>query len=147
MGGIFMAVGVAGLAGCAEVRLLTYPEEFVYLDRGDVSSIMHRMARSMVRLDELVQSGEVGAPARRAVMAELDVLESEAQRLNYNTAFSAEERDAGSLPATNHLLFDDYVGDFLEQLDRARLLASQEPPSYYGVGRLTGECVACHRMR
>lgn len=135
-------------SGCAQVRLLTYPAEFTYLDSDSVKGVMHEMAVSLGTLDNLVRQSTQSPEDRDnrpAILAQLQNIESMASSLSASTTDQGAEGQAR--PVTNHLLIDEHIDDFIGQIMRARLLAEAEPPNYYGVGQLTGNCNACHRLR
>lgn len=136
------------LGACVQVRLLTYPAEFVWLGEKDVQGVMHRMAERMIRLDTLVAAPADAEPLaaerrRRAVDAELRGIEELAATLAVGAVGIGEQ----GLPRTNHLLIDEHIDDFLGDVARARRFVAEEPPNYYAAGRLGGSCSACHRWR
>lgn len=128
-------------AGCAQIRLVTYPDSFTWLDGDDVRSSMHAMAASLGQMNRLVDSESVPGENREQILGELDALESAAQSL------SAGGSDNNTSTATNHLLIDEHMDDFMESVLLAQIQAQAEPPNYYRIGQLTGSCSACHRFR
>lgn len=144
----FALVATVLLAGCVKIRMLTYPSEFTYLDSDSVKGVMHEMAISLSRIDTLVrQSNDEPNPSRYQsdILAELQNVEMQATSLSSST--SGTTPDGQARPTTNHLLIDEHIDDFIEQIMHARMLAEDTPPNYYGVGQLTGSCSACHRTR
>jgi hypothetical protein len=143
--------GTATLAGCAQIRRVTYPADFVWLDGRQVEGTMHSMANSMQRLQQLAEHDATEVPTggttprQAAVLDELSRLESLAISLSGSTARQTPAGDPQ--PTTNHLLIDEHIDDFIEQILHARLLAESDPPNFYGIGQLTGNCNACHRLR
>jgi|GEM_PF-1674796 len=140
------------LGACEQIRLLTYPADFVWLDERGVHDIMYRMADSMIRLDELIgqdgESAQLDADERErqrtAVDEELSALDEIATAL---AAGVSTEADGKSLPRTNHLLIDEHIDDFIDDVARARRFVAEQPPNYYAAGRLGGSCTGCHRWR
>lgn len=127
---------VIGLFGCEYLRVVTYPPEFTYLTNDDVESAMGRMAAHVSRLDELLNQEATDDSAQKtAVVAEIKDLEGIARSLG-----------AGQSP-TNHLYIDANVDGFATYLRRARLRVEQDPPDYYLIGQITGNCSACHVRR
>ena len=55
--------------------------------------------------------------------------------------------DDQEISATNHLLLDENIDEFIGEVMKARMLAEDSPPNYFGVGKLIGNCNACHRQR
>lgn len=130
------------LAGCVQIRQLTYPNTFTWIGEEDVKTTMQSMATGMGKLNRLVVEETQLGSNLRDILIELDNIEFAAASLSIRTP--AGDPD---LPATNHLLIDDHMDDFLESILRARLQAESTPPNYYGVGQLTGSCSGCHRLR
>lgn len=133
------------LTSCMQVRLLTYPESFTWIGEEDVQSTMHSMAQSMKNLNTLVREEQSPSSHRDDILRELDNLEYVAASLSVSVPLSNSDRS--QVPATNHLLIDEHMDDFLEDILRARVQAEMEPANYFGVGKLTGSCTACHRLR
>lgn len=145
--GLLLAGFMILVIGCAEIRLLTYPSEFVYLDDEGVQDTMQQMSRSLRKLDQLVSEteGRLDASERRsAVSDELKRLETFATALGVGSALEVGEREP---PRTNHLLIDEHIDVFLADVARARRFVTLEPPNYYHVGTLVGSCQGCHEER
>lgn len=109
---------------------------------------MREIAVGMRELDRLVDQESnvaVEAVTQVAIIAELSTIETQVISLSSSTFDRSD--DGMSRPVTNHLLIDENIDDFIDQIMRARYLAEANPPNYYGIGRLTGTCNACHRMR
>jgi len=49
--------------------------------------------------------------------------------------------------STNHLVIDDNLDAFLNTIAIAKLQLDATRPSYYQIGRLAGNCNACHQRR
>ena len=132
---VSLIAGSMLLTGCAEVRKLTYPPQFVYVDKERLQGSMHRMAAAMGRLDTLVAADSLGASAQTEILAQLDVIDEAAHELS------------GGKALTNHLLLDEHMAQFNADVAKARLMARSSPPNYYYAGRLSGSCSACHQFR
>ncbi len=145
--GVFFVMALL-LSSCVNVSLLTYPPEFTWIDRDSVKSVMHNMAVDLGEVERLIsQSSAVqnDATIQSDVVAKLQDIENLAQSLVAVT--NTDTNDERSVPATNHLLIDDHINEFMSQIMRARLMAESDPPNYYGAGQLVGNCNACHRLR
>jgi hypothetical protein len=59
-----------------------------------------------------------------------------------NIASNLQGGEAGS----SHPFLQDFMGNFVNDLGRARITASLNPPRYYFAGRVSGGCVNCHRV-
>ncbi len=133
------------LSSCVQFRLLTYPSSFTWIGAEDVQNTMQAMANEMRKLDNLIADEQSPGSSQREVVEALSEIEYLAAALSVQTPGS--DNDSEDLPATNHLLIDEHMDDFLESIYRAKIQAEATPPSYFGVGKLTGGCSACHRYR
>jgi len=133
------------LSACVQLRLLTYPSNFTWIDKEDVQSNMHIMAYSLHNVDVLVSNEDVYGSNQAAIVEELSNIEYQAALLSARTPGFAN--DSEQLPATNHLLIDEHMEEFLQRVYNAMVQAEANPPSYFGAGQLTGSCSACHRYR
>lgn len=126
----------ASIVGCAQIRKLTYPKDFTYLEKREVDTLMQSMGDSIVRLDQLVAEAETSdATQQQKIIGELDVLESIAARLS------------GGHTQTNRPVISDHIGEFIGDIGEAKMFASASPPNYSNAGKLTGRCLACHQFR
>ncbi len=124
------------LAACAQLRKVTYPPDFVYLERKQVVSRMASMSLYLRRIDEILADDTTISSAQQA---EIIVM---LNRIDDIT----DELGAGNVE-TNHLLVDEYIDAFKVDLNMAIRNASADPPNYFALGRLAGSCTACHRAR
>ena len=130
------------IGGCVQIRQLTYPETFTWIGQDDISNSMQSMAKSIARLDKLVLAETQTGQNRQLILDELEDIEYTAAELSIRTPI-----DDDDFPATNHLLIDEHMEDFLEDILKARIQLQANPSNYYSVGQLTGSCMACHRLR
>lgn len=136
------------LGACMQIRLLTYPAEFVWLGEEDVQGVMHAMADGMGRLDALIapdgdSANDDPERNRRRIDEELRTLEELATVLSAGSTSAWEDGRS----RTNHLLIDEHIDDFVGDIERARRFVAEEPPNYYPAGQLVGSCNGCHRRR
>ncbi len=124
------------VASCAQIRKVTYPDEFVYLESGDIQTRMHQMAGHLAEIEFLLSTADASSDKtlHNSIVAQLDTM----TRL-------ARELGAESI-GTNHLLLDAHMDRFLADVLLAREGAVLDPPNYYQVGKLTGSCGACHEF-
>jgi len=140
---IALLAGVSLLAGCSHVRVVAYPSDFVWIEPSDVQSVMHVLARSINRIDNIATDGSQIATMQ--ILTELDKMISAADTL---MAERAVDDDIGrTAPRTNHFLIDEHLGDFIERLNTTRSALQYNPDNLYAVGNLIGQCAACHRLR
>ncbi len=124
------------LAGCAQVRKVTYPRDFVYLNKSLVQTVMLRLSLAMRNVDQIMIQGEPLSIANQ-------------QRIRQLLSTIDEVTDSlgpGNL-ITNHLVIDEHIDDFKREVRNAIRTANATPPSFYAAGRLSGNCIGCHRFR
>jgi hypothetical protein len=133
-----IAAGAFAVAGCAQIRKVTYPEDFVYLTPGDVSTRMHVIAGHVSAVQSLLDELAGGAEDKGIageMIGHIDDMERIAQELGQGK------------PGTNHLLIDAHIDQFVANLEKTRVSLSATPPRFYDAGKLVGSCNACHRFR
>lgn len=123
------------ITGCAELRKVTYPADFKYLERSDVRSTMAEFGRRIWEMDGILADSTRALTERERVLEILDELESYAQSIN-----------PGGRP-TNHLVIDSHIQQFIDSVKSARAAVDSNPPSFYRAGQLSGSCMACHIHR
>jgi len=126
----------ASIVGCAQIRKLTYPEDFTYLEKKEVESLMQRMGESIGRLGQLVaEATPSDASQQQKIIAELSKLEKIATRLS------------GGHTQTNQFVINDHIEEFISDISTARMFANLNPPKYYKVANVTSGCTNCHQFR
>ncbi len=131
-----LTLGIVLVTGCAYVRKVTYPPDFVYLEDRKVVSAMADLNVDMWRIDDIIANSESIWPYQREEIIQLlRHMEDVADRLGAGTA------------VTNHLLIDQNIDLFKDDVRAARKYVQSDPPNYYLAGRLSGSCTACHRRR
>ena len=126
---------VAVVFGCAQVRKVTYPDDYVYLERKQLRSKMALLSFYMRQLDE--------------VLLDYSIVSSDQQQrilylLNKVNDLTAE---LGGGVTTNHLALDDHIDQFKIDVNIAIRDARANPPNYFALGRLAGNCTGCHKYR
>lgn len=133
---IAAAVCAALVAGCSAVRKVTYPPDFVYLNRSDVTGYMKRMSADIWRIDDILGGSETVLPYQREkIISDLKDMQSVADKLGAGTV------------ETNHPFIDQNIDAFKHDVNLALQDVEGDPPTYYRAGRLSGRCLACHRLR
>ncbi len=131
-----LVVCAALLSGCAAVRKVTYPPDFVYLERSEITSSMSQLAADIWRIEDILDSSETVLPyEREEVISTLRDMKQVADKLGAGTV------------VTNHPFIDQNIDPFRRDVDLALEDVTREPPDYYRAGRLSGRCLACHRLR
>jgi hypothetical protein len=124
------------IVGCAQIRKVTYPSDFVYLDHNLVQTAMLRISLAMRMVDETLMRGE-------------PLNESDQQRVKkaLSTIDKVTDRLATGNLVTNHLVIDEHIDDFKREVRNAIRTANSNPPNFYAATRLSANCVGCHRYR
>jgi len=134
---LISALFIAGSTSqfASTVRKVTYPPDFKYTEQDYLRSDMHQLPVQMAILD-------------KALFEPLDQTigqvqnQPELQREQVLTALTnmgtiASRLHAGQTGA-NHPFMDDYIQDFVSEIDKARTAASLQQPRYYFAGRISG---------
>jgi hypothetical protein len=124
------------IAGCAQIRKVTYPSDFVYLDHNLVKTSMLRISLAMRLVDETLMYGEP-----------LNDADQQRVRKALSTIDEVSDRLATGNLVTNHLVIDDHIDDFKREVRNAVRTANSTPPNFYAATRLSSNCVGCHRYR
>ena len=134
---VLLAIMIAAsIVACAQIRKLTYPKDFIYLEKREVETLMRNMGDGVVRLDQLVAEASISdATQQKKIVAELSALERIAIRLS------------GGHKQTNQFFISDHIEQFISDIGTAKMLASISPPDYYKAGEITNSCLACHQFR
>ena len=123
------------IAGCSGVRVDTYPPDFTYLPTSEIKGTMTRMSVEIWRINDILDRNEtVVGYQRDEILDALRALERSAQNMG------------AGWQLTNHALIDENIDAFKDSVVDARLAIEREPPNYYLAGKLSGSCLACHRI-
>ena len=132
-----LLVLVAGsISGCAQIRKVTYPQGFNYLEEGQVDKLMINMGESVNRLGLLVSDTSMSDNIKQQnIVAELSALQSIASRLS------------GGHEQTNQLFISDHIEQFISDVSTASMFAKTVPPNYSKADDLRNSCQECHQSR
>jgi len=121
--------------GCAQIRKVTYPDDYVYLEHKQLRSKMALLSFYMRQLDEvLLDYSIVGDDEQKRILYLLN-------KVNDLTA------EFGGGVTTNHLAIDDHIDQFKLNVNTAIHDASANPPNHFALGKLAGSCTSCHKYR
>lgn len=124
------------LMACSAVRKVTYPPDFVYIDPSEVRHAMAKLSVDIWRINDILAESETVLPyEREEIISILDDMENVARDLGAGTV------------QTNHPFIDANIDSFKRDVQLALQEVKEEPPGYYRAGRLSGRCLACHRLR
>lgn len=124
------------LSSCAQIRKVTYPSDFVYLDDSQVKTSMLRISLAMRNIDNLLlREPDISVEKQRRILESLNTIDAITDTL------SVAERD------TNHLLIERYMQEFKQNINNAIYSAKAEPPNFYAAAQLSANCIGCHRYR
>ena len=127
---------IASIAGCAEVRKLTYSEDFTYVEDKEIKSLMRKMSKGVEKLGQLVEqapSTETGI--QQQIISEIAQLETISARLS-----------AGHTQ-TNQLFISDHIEQFITDMGTAKMFAKTTPPDYSKIDEIVNKCQDCHKWR
>jgi|SRR6185436_11753240 len=126
--------GFALILCCAhEIRQVTYPPDFSYLNSGDITSAMHALAYHSKEIDKSIGDKKGSEAARQKyVIEQLKEMEKVASTLGNTTRGSS------------HWMISDNLDQFRFSLQRAQAGATHNPPNYFWAGQITGSCMSCH---
>ena len=132
---LFTMSGCSGGDITAMVRKLTYPPDFKYVTGDELRSSMNQLAYQVQLLDNALAGVDTeGFIQLQQVLSALRNIEKIGSGLQVG--------DTGS----NHPFLQDYMRDFVSDVEKARHAASSSPPNYYLAGRVSGGCVNCHKV-
>ncbi len=127
----FVAIGCSG-----KIRQFTYPLDFNYIERQQLSAAMYRLAFGANRLERLVSGQEAGMWNRqKEIVNELKAMEAAVRSLGA----------AGT--HANHPLLGENRDAFILDLNQAQREAERDPPNYFWAGQIRGSCMSCHQQR
>lgn len=133
---VLLTILLAGsIAGCSKIRQLTYPEDFTYLEKGQVKNLMREMDDGIERLGLLVAKAPTSEINQQQVVAELSGLQSISSRLS------------GGHAQTNQLFIRDHIEQFISDVGTAKMFAKTTPPNYSKAREISNSCQECHQSR
>ncbi|MCB0421325.1 MAG: hypothetical protein KDD61_10025 [Bdellovibrionales bacterium] len=133
---VLIFVPMALLISCAEMRKVTYPPNFVYIEKSDVKNTMSVFAENIFEIDRVLQGAKSDKEIDRSrIIAAMDSILSAASHLDQEKT------------ETNHRVIDHNLDIFRQSVQQARQMAQKTPPNYYLAGQLAGQCMACHKLR
>lgn len=115
--------------GAPEMRLVTYPPDFIYIERRELNTVMWQLAASVAALQRALgdaPTSDIDLDAARAALSELDVA-------------------ASKLPiaaTTNHPMLGERAGRFRRDVRLALEHIEGADPSL--ARSVTGACLYCH---
>jgi len=133
--GLLLAIISGGIISCAQIRQLTYPEEFTYLEKAQVKMLMQQMGQSVGRLGSLVANKAASETRQQQVLAELSELESITARLS------------GGYDQSNQMFIRDHIEQFITDVGTAKLFVKSDPPDYSKAEIISNSCQECHQWR
>ncbi len=74
---VFIVIG-----GCAEIRKVTYPPAFSYIEKSELQGSMRRMATAMSQLDALIGTDAAATSSRENILEQLNVIDMVASGLS-----------------------------------------------------------------
>jgi len=136
---ILFLSAIVAISGCSDftslVRKVTYPPDFKYVSGDELRSNMNQLAFQLQILDQALAESDTEQPTQQKhVMTALRNIQSISAGL--------QAGEAGS----SHPFLQDFMRNFVIDVEQARNDANLNPPRYYFAGRLAGGCVNCHKV-
>jgi len=136
---ILLLSTILAVSGCSDtaalLRKVTYPPDFKYVSGEELRSHMQQLAFQLQLLDQALAENNTGqSTQQQQVLGTLRKIE--------RIGSSLQAGEAGS----NHPFLQDFIRDFVSDVEHARSAASLNPPRYYFAGRVAGGCVNCHKI-
>ena len=126
----------AALHGCSQIRKVTYPPDYVYLEQKQVKTEMALLGFYVRQMNEILSQADEDVSQKQSQVLEL---------------LSLMDKTANSVSAgnknTNHLFLDEHMDEFKSDLYAAIRAVRQNPPNYFFAGEISGSCIACHKFR
>ncbi len=133
---LLVIVIVASMVACAQIRKLTYPPDFTYLEKREVESLMRQMGEGITRLDQLIaEASKSELNQQQKIIAELSELEKIATRLS------------GGHTQTNQIVINDHIEQFMADLGTAKMFARINPPNYNKAEQIGSSSHEGHQFR
>jgi len=124
------------LFSCAQIRKVTYPEDYVYLEQKQITSEMVLLSFYMRKIDEILLDDSTISSEQQVQIEDILV----------SMSASLDSLGTGNVQ-TSHLVIDDHIDQFQADVNRALYNVRADPPNYYALGQLSGSCAACHQYR
>jgi hypothetical protein len=124
------------LFSCAQIRKVTYPQDYVYLEQKQITSEMVLLSFYMRKIDEILLDDSTISSEQQVQIEDILV----------SMSASLDSLGTGNVQ-TSHLVIDDHIDQFQADVNRALYNVRADPPNYYALGQLSGSCAACHQYR
>ena len=124
------------LFSCAQIRKVTYPDDYVYLEQKQITSKMALLSFYMRKIDEILLEDSTISSEQQVRIEDILVSMSE----------TVDSLGTGNVQ-TSHLVIDDHIEQFQADVNRALYNVRADPPNYFALGQLSGSCAACHQYR
>jgi hypothetical protein len=124
------------LFSCAQIRKVTYPDDYVYLEQKEITSEMVLLSFYMRKIDEILLEDDTISSEQQARIEDILV----------SMSASLDSLGTGNVQ-TSHLVIDEHIDQFQADVNRALYNVRADPPNYFALGQLSGSCAACHQYR
>jgi len=131
-----LVLQLSGCQGVLEgVRTVTYPPDFNYISRQELTDTMQQFALYTTLLDQaLSNSPLVSDDQRESAISILGKMEQLSLHL------------ATEKLSSNHNIVSFNIDQFRSNIVDARKALMQQPPSYYQAGSVSAYCLNCHAL-
>lgn len=134
---IIALLGTGLVFGCEQIRKVTYPDDYVYLEKKQVSSKMALLNYYMIKIDEiLLENYTINSDQQGRI-----------ESILISMGDTVDSLETSGDARTSHLVIDDHIGEFRSDLNLALANVRADPPNYFALGKLRGSCAGCHQYR
>jgi len=124
-----------GIFGCSQIRQLTYPDDFTYLENKQVKVLMRKMDDHVQRLAQQVSVMPSSAIDSQQVINSLGEIEGITSQI------------IGGHSETNQLFISEHIEQFVSDVGTAKMFVKASPPNYSKARGITNSCNDCHKSR
>jgi len=132
---ILLAILLVGIVGCSQIRQLTYPDDFTYLENKQVKALMSEMNDSVQQLGQQVSKTPPAEIDSQQVLNSLSEIESITSKI------------IGGHSQTNQLFISEHIEQFVSDVGTAKMYVKSSPPNYSKARDITNSCNDCHKSR
>jgi len=126
---------VGSFVGCSQIRQLTYPEDFTYLEKKQVKALMREMNDSLQQLGQQVSKTPPAEIDSQQVLNSLSEIESITSKI------------IGGHSQTNQLFISEHIEQFVSDVGTAKMYVKSSPANYSKARDITNSCQECHTSR
>jgi len=128
----FTLLVLGACTSASKIRQLTYPPDFRYYEQKEVYSTMWDFAKTISRLDQVLQSNEAEPAMFKQVTSHLEQLQRLATQLKSDPQ------------ASNHPMLSRNLPLLINDIEHAKNASQSSPRNYIPANRISASCRYCH---